>query len=87
MILMGVYWMTEVVPVAVTSFIPLILFPTLGLMGAGEVSKAYMSDTVWLFIGGLIIAVGVEQTELHKRISLRVLTFIGANPKRLVIVW
>ena len=67
---------------AVTSFLPLILFPTLGLMGAAEVSKAYMSDTVWLFIGGLVIAVGVEQTELHKRISLRILTLIGSNSKR-----
>ena len=81
---MGIYWMTEVIPLAVTSLLPLILFPAFGLMGAKDVSKTYMSDTIFLFIGGLIIAIGVEQTELHKRISLRVLSLIGSNPKRSV---
>ncbi|XP_076817774.1 Na(+)/citrate cotransporter-like isoform X1 [Clavelina lepadiformis] len=84
MILMGVYWMTEVIPLAITSFIPLILFPLFGIMTADDVSRSYLTNTNWLFVGGLTIALAVETTNLHKRISLKVLTLVGANPRCLM---
>ena len=78
---MGVYWTTEVLHLAVTALLPIMLFPLWGILSAGTVSKTYFPDTNWLMMGGLMIATAVESTNLHKRISLRILTIVGANPR------
>jgi sodium-dependent dicarboxylate transporter 2/3/5 len=49
--LMSVYWMTEAVPLAVTSFIPVILFPLLDVLNTERVCTAYLKETNMMFIG------------------------------------
>ena len=78
---MAVYWCTEVIHLGATSLLPIILFPLLGIMTANDVSKAYISDTSFLFVGGLIISNAVEYTNLHKRISLLMLKVVGTKPR------
>ncbi len=80
--IMAIYWTTESCSLAVTSLLPLLLFPILGVLKAKEISTPYFSDTNVLFVGGMMLAVAVEQWNLHKRIALKILLLIGTQPRR-----
>ena len=84
-LLMAVWWVTQAMPVAVTSLLPLALFPLLGIQPAREVGQSYLSDMSFLYLGGFIIALGIERWGLHRRIALLTVTAVGTSPKRIVL--
>ncbi|XP_053388953.1 Na(+)/citrate cotransporter-like, partial [Mercenaria mercenaria] len=77
---MAILWLTEAIPIPVTALIPIFLFPLLGVVAAADVSNSYIKDTTMLFLGGLIVAVALEESRLHIRISLCVMMIVGAQP-------
>nr|XP_018671214.1 solute carrier family 13 member 2-like isoform X2 [Ciona intestinalis] len=78
--IMAVYWTTEACPLAVTSLLPIILFPMLGIISADNISMMYTRQINFLFVGGLIMAVAIQEWNLHRRIALKVLMLIGSRP-------
>lgn len=84
-VLMAVYWVTQPIPIAATSLIPLALYPLLGILSASDACRGYADRNVFLFLGGFIIALSIERWGLHRRIALHVISRIGSSPKRLVL--
>ncbi len=81
----AVWWVTEAIPIPITSLLPVVLFPVLGLGKVDEVVAPYADPTIFLFLGGFIIAVAIERWKLHKRIALAVISGLGTSPPRLVL--
>ncbi|CAG2254130.1 SLC13A2_3_5 [Mytilus edulis] len=79
--IMAIYWITEALPIAATSLLPIVLTPLVGLGSAKEVSSHYLSDTSMLFLGGLIIAVAIEHWNIHKRLALAILMYVGTETR------
>ncbi|TKR63509.1 hypothetical protein L596_027327 [Steinernema carpocapsae] len=77
--LFTLYWLTEVVPLAITSLLPLLLFPVLGIIPAKELAQQYMKDTSMMLLITLIAAIAVEECQLHRRIALNVLVRTGGR--------
>ena len=83
--LMAIWWITEAIPLAATSLVPLILFPLLGILKGGEVADSYINSIIFLFIGGFMIAIAMETWGLHKRIALKIINFFGGSPNSIII--
>jgi sodium-dependent dicarboxylate transporter 2/3/5 len=77
---MAFWWISEALPIGVTSFLPLVLFPILGIVDGKAIAAAYINDVIFLFIGGFLMALAMEKWELHKRIALKVLSIVGGSP-------
>ncbi len=84
-ILMALWWITEVVPLAITSLLPIVLFPALGVMDGKAVSATYFNHVIFLFIGGFLVALAIQKWNLHKRIALNILRLIGNSPGRILL--
>ncbi len=81
---MAVWWVVEVVPLGITSLLPVALFPLFGVMNGKTVSSAYFNHVIFLFIGGFLVALAIQKWNLHKRIALVILNFVGNSPGRLL---
>lgn len=83
-ILMAIWWITQAVPISVTSLLPVGLFPLFGIMNGKEVSSTYFNHVIFLFIGGFLVALAMEKWNLHKRIALRLLMLVGNKPSHIL---
>ena len=82
---MAFWWVTEALPIGITSLLPIILFPVLGVLDGKAISNAYINYVIFLFIGGFIMALAMEKWELHKRIALKILSIVGGSPFRIML--
>ncbi|USR79834.1 SLC13 family permease [Arcanobacterium pinnipediorum] len=83
-ILMGIWWMTEAIPLAATALVPLVVFPIFQVTSFGTASAPYASSTIFLFMGGFILALAMQRWNLHRRVALVTILLLGTTPKRII---
>ena len=83
--LMAAWWITDAIPLAATSLLPIVLFPLLGIMSGKNTAPIYINSTIFLFIGGFIIAIAMQKWRLHKRIALWIIRLIGGSPSTIIL--
>jgi len=81
----AIWWITEALPIAVTALLPIVLFPLTGGMDLSTTSAAYGHKFIFLIMGGFIIAIAIEKWNLHKRIALNIIHFIGTDIQKIIL--
>ncbi|OPY38223.1 MAG: Sodium:sulfate symporter transmembrane region [Methanoregula sp. PtaU1.Bin051] len=84
-VLVVVWWITEAIPLSATALLPLILLPLLNVVSFSEAATPYADPIIFLFLGGFIIAAGMQRWSLHRRIALEIIRYTGTSPRRLVL--
>lgn len=74
------WWLTEAVPMPVTSMSPLFLFPLFGIASADSVAHSYMDDVISLVLGSFILALAVEHYNIHRRLALNITQLFCGDP-------
>ena len=82
---MVTWWVAEAVPIPVTSFLPLILFPLLGVMSMRDAAAPYANPIIFLFLGGFMIALALEKHRLHERIALNLIRITGTSGNGIIL--
>ncbi|MDC1202402.1 SLC13 family permease [Salibacteraceae bacterium] len=79
------WWVVEVFPIYITAMLPMVFFPALGIMGLKETFTPYASPIVFLFLGGFLIALAMEERKLHQRIAFGLIRLTGTKPRGIIL--
>jgi sodium-dependent dicarboxylate transporter 2/3/5 len=81
---MAIWWMTHAAELAVTSLLPVILLPMLGVQPFREVAANYADQVIFLFAGGATIGWALERHGLSARFVGAMLSIAGRSPALVV---
>ena len=79
------WWATEAMPIPITALLPMIVFPLLGVSTVREASAPYGDPVIFLFMGGFILALGLERHKLHQRIALGLIRMTGTSGNGIIL--
>ncbi|MEG2612589.1 MAG: DASS family sodium-coupled anion symporter [Alistipes sp.] len=83
--LIAIWWISEAVNLCITALLPIVLLPIFGITPASKVTLSYANEAIFLFMGGFMIALAMEKSNLHKRFALYVIKLIGSSPARIIL--
>lgn len=82
--LMATWWMTEAIPIPVTSLLPLVLFPFFDIASVGATASPYAHSIVFLVLGGVLLGLATQRWNLHRRFALLTVLTVGTKPAQIV---
>ena len=84
-LLMAIWWVTECIPIYATAFVPIALFPLLGILDANITTANYGHNYVLMLLGGFFLAKSIELCGLHKRVALFIISKLKININLILI--
>ena len=84
LLLMTFWWLTEAIPLSITAILPLIVIPSFTNVNISDVAKPYANPVIFLLLGGFILGLGFQKSNLHLRFAMLVLKKIGSTKKRIL---
>ena len=82
---MAVWWFTEALPIAATAMLPLVVYPVLQITTPAAAMSNYASGTIFLFLGGFLLAAAIHRWHLDRRIALTMLALFGTKPNQMIL--
>ena len=79
------WWVSEALPIGVTSLLPIIYLPLSGVSSLAEACQPYGSPIVFLFLGGFILAISLEKWRIHERVALKILALTGTSANGVIL--
>lgn len=83
--LTAIWWISEALPIAATSLVPVVLFPVFGVLTHKQAAASFGSHIIILLMAGFMLAKGIEKSGLHKRLALNMLQLTGGRSGRPLI--
>lgn len=81
----AIWWITEAVELEATALLPLVVFPLSGGLSVSSTAESYGNPFIFLFMGGFIVGLAIQKWDLHKRIALNVISFVGTDQKKVML--
>jgi len=76
---MGVWWITEAMPLPVTALLPLVVLPLGNIMTLRKAAANFAAELIFLFLGGFILSIAIQKWRVHERLGLGLLRHVGWN--------
>lgn len=82
---MLIWWVSDATPIPVTALLPLIVFPAAGIMKISEATTPYANPSIFLFMGGFMIAIALEKHRLHERLAINLIRLTGTTGNGIIL--
>ncbi|MDQ6975634.1 MAG: DASS family sodium-coupled anion symporter [Mariprofundaceae bacterium] len=80
-----VLWVSQLLPLSVTSLLGIALLPILGVMPTAEVFALFGNPAVFFILGAFMLAAGVIKTGLSEHVALMLLHRMGGDSRQLLM--
>jgi len=82
---MAIWWLFEAIPISATALLPIVLLPLTKGASISQTTAAYGDKMLFLFLGGFVLAIGMQKWNLHKRIALLIISKVGGNANGILL--
>lgn len=82
---MATWWVFDPIPMAATALLPMVLFPLTGGLPMSATTASYGHSYIFLFFGGFILAIAIEKWNLHKRLALQIISWVGTRKPYIIL--
>lgn len=79
------WWVTEALPIPVTSIVPFALLPLFNVLNHKDVSSALGSHVILLLMGAFILSKALEKSGVHRRLAILMIKLIGTSSQKRMV--